>query len=136
MSSTKKRSLSKSRKNPIMPVSTLYRYRVYPEKKHSEFITILSATKAKQRAQSDANKMGKPYLVEKVKHTKQGEASLRITAYFPTVGRKNPSISSAGDGWQAAHAFRQLPDGRVQILTNPRGRVPGNIKIVKRNRGK
>jgi hypothetical protein len=119
-----------------MPVSTLYRYRVYPEKKHSEFITILSATKAKQRAQSDANEMGKPYLVEKVKRTKQGEASLRITAYFPTIGVKNPSISFVGGGWQAAHAYRKLPDGRVQILTNPKGKVSPKIKIVKRNRGK
>jgi len=42
-------------------------------------------------------------------------------------------ISGDSGGWQAAHAFRQLPDGRVQILTNPRGRVPTKINIVKRN---
>jgi hypothetical protein len=53
--------------------------------------------------------------------------------------KRNPlsTISSgSADGWQAAHAFRQLPDGRVQILTNPRGKVPSKIKIVKRNRVK
>jgi hypothetical protein len=49
--------------------------------------------------------------------------------YAPDLNKiKNPSlhISSGGGegGWQAAHAFRQLPDGRVQILTNPKGKIP------------
>lgn len=52
--------------------------------------------------------------------------------YWFVSGRKNPSLSLGGDsgGWQAAHAFRQLSDGRVQILTNPGGRVP-KIKVNK-----
>jgi hypothetical protein len=38
-----------------------------------------------------------------------------------------PSSSINKGEWQAAHAFRQLPDGRVQILTNPGGRVPSKL---------
>ena len=44
--------------------------------------------------------------------------------------KKNPNVTISGgsvDGWQAAHAYRQLPDGRVQILTNPKGTVPKSI---------
>jgi len=52
----------------------------------------------------------------------------------PLRGRKRNPISTisggSGDGWQAAHAYRKLPDGRVQILTNPKGRVP-KVRIVK-----
>jgi hypothetical protein len=59
----------------------------------------------------------------------------------PTLrGRKRNPIStisgSGGGGWLPAHAYRKLPDGRVQILTNPKGKVSPKIKIVKRNRGK
>ena len=49
--------------------------------------------------------------------------------------RKNPNVTisgSGGDGWQAAHAYRQLPDGRVQILTNPGARVPLPASVRKK----
>jgi len=76
-------------------------------------------------------------------HTSSGQYRIRHYEVIADGDRKvnprresNPlsTISSGSvDGWQAAHAFRQLPDGRVQILTNPRGKVPSRIKIVKRN---
>jgi hypothetical protein len=61
-----------------------------------------------------------------------GRAAEHFTQENPPLrGRKRNPIStisgSGGGGWQAAHAFRQLPDGRVQILTNPRGRVPKSL---------
>ncbi len=75
---------------------------------------------------------GKTWKITSLEHhpTKSGAWHVHLslvpdTSYwgYPTI-KKNPSRASIGDGWQAAHAFRQLPDGRVQILTNPRGRVP------------
>jgi hypothetical protein len=73
-------------------------------------------------------------------HTSSGQYRIRHYEVIADGDRKvnprresNPlsTISSGGgDGWQAAHAFRQLPDGRVQILTNPKGRVP-KVRIQK-----
>jgi hypothetical protein len=65
------------------------------------------------------------------KHTHMGYDGVARKKINPTT-----TIGGSGDGWQAAHAYRQLPDGRVQILTNPNGKVSPKIKIVKRNRGK
>jgi hypothetical protein len=82
-------------------------------------------------------------ILSKPSNSSTGRLTLKGTYKVPKSNpsrkvRKNPiSIIPSGsvDGWQAAHAFRQLPDGRVQILTNPRGRVP-RVRIVKRNRVK
>jgi hypothetical protein len=55
--------------------------------------------------------------------------SLEVLDTFAPSAKKNPSHINKGE-WQAAHAFRQLPDGRVQILTNPKGKVPKDLSIT------
>jgi ribosomal protein S8 len=76
-------------------------------------------------------------ILSKPSNSSTGRLTLKGTYKVPRSNprKRNPisTISGSVDGWQAAHAFRQLPDGRVQILTNPRGKVPSRIKIVKRN---